>query len=63
MLGELDVDLRIGEKSFPFSMLVSDHVTEVMLGYDWLSHYEVVWDFKSKVVKIDGKNYMTMDRN
>ena len=42
VLGELDVDLRIGGKSFQFPMLVSDHVTETMLGYDWLSHYEVV---------------------
>ena len=62
VLGELDVDLRIGGEKFQFPMLVSDQVTEVMLSYGWLHHYEVIWEFKTKLVEINGRNYMTMDR-
>ena len=36
VLGEFEIDLELGSLILPTRFLVSDHVTEVMLGFDFL---------------------------
>ena len=44
-------------KSFSTTVtgLVSDHVTEVMLGVDWLAQNNVIWDFRRAQIRPGGR--------
>ena len=43
--------------------LVSDHVYEVMLGYDWLRKNKVAWDFANLSVVIDNFAFQLSSRD
>ncbi len=62
VLGEIEVDLELDDMKLPMRMLVSDHVTDVMLGIDWLQRYCIVWDFQGNLVKIRERIFPTWDR-
>ena len=46
--------LSISGNSYLVQALVSDHVTEAMLGIDWLILHGVVWPFGSQCIIVDG---------
>jgi len=47
----------VGSSPVIISGLVSEHVTEIMLGTDWLKENEVQWDFLRGEVTIQGEVY------
>jgi hypothetical protein len=52
ILGQVELCFRIQGKLFAAEFLVSDDVSLIMLGYDWLAKVGAVWDFSKKIVKI-----------
>jgi len=47
--------VKIGELVLPTRFVVSDNITEPMLGVDWLRGNRMVWDFAKDILWIDGK--------
>jgi hypothetical protein len=47
----------LGKSQIYIRCLVSDHVTEVMLGLNWLQEHGCIWDFTQGTVKLDGQTY------
>src|SRR3989442_15937285 len=52
LLGEATFDLHLGGLSIPTTALVSEHVTEGTIGYDWLSANNCQWKFGSNQIII-----------
>lgn len=57
ILGEVKFNLQLGRHRLPTSALVTEHVTEGMLGIEWLNQYKVKWDFLNQTLNFRGKNY------
>jgi len=45
VLGEIVMTISIGKFETTLHGIVSEHITEVMLGIDWLSDNKVIWEF------------------
>ena len=54
VLGEIEIDLELGPLILPTRFLVTDHVTEVMLGFDFLKSNKINWNFESDELSIQG---------
>ena len=52
ILGEASVKMKIGLFETTISGLVSEHISEVMLGIDWLTSNGVIWEFERSRWKI-----------
>ena len=55
--GEVTVPFKLGMLSLPIHMLVSDCITEVMLGIDFLSQRKCFWSFERKPITMDDTDY------
>jgi len=49
--------MQIGDYKTTIRGLVSEHVSEVMIGIDWKTANKVMWDFASKQITIAGKSF------
>jgi hypothetical protein len=56
------VNLKLGKLVVPMRALVSDHVSEGMLGYDWLAENDYYWGFKNGQVKIRNQEFKLRTR-
>ena len=56
LLGEVTMPIRIGEFETRVTGLVSEHVTDVMLGIDWVTENGAVWEFAESRLRI-GRTY------
>src|SRR6266516_1423972 len=56
ILGSMMSHFEIEGEPVTANLLVSEHVEEFMLGYDWLSQQHIVWDFSGKKVIFRGKD-------
>jgi len=54
-VGEVIMNVKIGELVMPTRFVVSDNITEPMLGVDWLRSNRMIWDFAKDILLIDGK--------
>jgi len=45
VVGEVTMDIRIGDLILPTRFVVSDNITEPMLGIEWLRCNRMIWDF------------------
>ena len=52
--GTATVNVFMGNHSFKVTGLVTDHVAEVMLGFDCLKEHNAIWDFKNDQITLDG---------
>ena len=50
--GQVSMPIHIGNVQSSVLALVTDHVSEVMLGIDWLTENGVIWDFHNQRIKI-----------
>ena len=57
VLGEIEINLELGPLILPTRFLVSDHVTEVMLGFDFLKSNKIQWNFDSDELSIQGIDF------
>jgi len=55
VVGEVMVDVRVGEFEIPTRFVVSDNITEPMLGINWLRHNRMIWDFAKDILLVSGK--------
>jgi len=62
VLGQATVLAKAGQQSFHITGLVSDHVHEVMLGIDFLSSHEVIWNFKTSKICLGGLTHQLSRR-
>jgi len=63
ILGEVSMPLSIGNFVTRITALVSQHVTEPMLGIDFLVKNKVVWDFAKSCVKIAGVSHLLCSKS
>jgi len=54
-LGETTITLTVGNIKTEVTGLISRHVSEPMLGIDWLVANGIIWDFSKSTIWIDGK--------
>ena len=62
ILGEVTLPLSIGNFSTTITTLVSRHVSEPMLGIDFLVDNGLIWDFAQSCVTIDGVKQLLRPR-
>jgi len=62
ILGRTVLPFRLNGNLIETSVLVSNDIEEPMLGSDWLTEHDCVWDFKSKQILVDGKKAVTRPR-
>ena len=46
LAGEVSIRLQLGDLSIPTTALVSEYVSEGMIGYDWLQENDCYWGFR-----------------
>ena len=57
VLGEIEINLELGPLILPTRFVVTDHVTEVMLGFDFLKTNKINWNFESDELSIQGLDF------
>jgi len=62
VLGEVMLQFRVDSFSTVVKGLVSDHISEVMLGIDWLVENGAVWEFGQRRIKLGNKYYPLSSR-
>ena len=62
VLGEATLSFKTQFFSSTITGLVSDHIAEVMLGVDWLTQNNVVWDFQGARVRLGGRGHLLYQR-
>jgi len=55
VLGEVTMNIQIGDLVLPTRFVVSDNITEPMLGVEWLRCNQMTWDFAKYILIINGK--------
>jgi len=55
VLGEATMDIKIGQLIIPTRFVVSDNITEPMLGVEWLRCNQMTWDFAQDILIIGDK--------
>jgi len=62
ILGEVDLPVNIGQHATRITGLVSQHVSEPMLGVDFLVENKAVWDFEKSEIWIANKSFQLHPR-
>src|SRR2546425_4751331 len=57
LLGEARLELHLGRLNISTTALVSEHIIEGMLGYDWLSGNDCFWGFGNKKIIIQDVSF------
>jgi len=55
VLGEVTMKIQIGDLVLPTRFVVSDNITEPMLGVEWLRCNQMTWDIAKDILIINGK--------
>ena len=55
--GEVTVEAAAGGHKFQIIGVVSDHISEISLGNDFLHEHEVIWNFRDKKIEFDGHRF------
>jgi len=62
VIGQTKLTFSFGSYTTSASVLVSADVEELMLGIDWLEQHDCVWDFRRKMLKVDGCSVTLMSQ-
>jgi len=57
VLGCTTLNAQIGSQFIDIDGLVSEHVSDVMLGIDWLQANAVTWDFARSEILLNGQRF------
>ena len=60
--GTAVVDIRMGDNRFEVTGFVTDHVAEVMFGFDCMREHNAIWDFKNDQITWDGIIHKLCDK-
>jgi len=55
VVGEVVMNVKVGELVLQTRFVVSDNITEPMLGVDWLRSNRMIWDFAKDILLINRK--------
>ena len=55
--GEVTVELKLGNLSFTTRALVSENISEPIIGFDWLVQNNVYWGFGNNQILIKGQTF------
>ena len=55
IMGEVNVDMLIGQSKLRHKMVASSAIAEVILGIDFLKEFKCRWDFEHGVININGQ--------
>jgi len=55
VLGEVMLNIQIGDLVLPTRFVLSDNITEPMLGVEWLRCNQMTWDFSRDILIINDK--------
>ena len=55
--GKISMMLKLGNLRIPTVALVSDYITEGLIGNDWLVKNEVSWGFGLGVIRLQGTEF------
>ena len=53
LLGEVTLRIRVGDFTTSIAGLVTEHVSEVMIGIDWMTANRAIWDFGMSRLRIE----------
>ena len=62
VLGEATLSFKTQFFTSTVSGIVSDHIAEIMLGVDWLTQNDAVWDFRKGQVCLGGRSHLLCQR-
>ena len=62
IIGETRLAAQVGNQRIYITGLVSEHVSDVMLGIDWLRAQGVIWDFATGQIVLNGLPYRLVSR-
>jgi len=54
VVGEVMIKIRIGDLILPTRFVLSDKITEPMLGVEWLRCNRMIWDFAKDILLVNG---------
>jgi len=54
VVGVVTINIRIGDLILPIPFVVSDNITEPMLGLEWLRCNRMIWDFAEDILLVNG---------
>jgi len=57
VVGEIILSVHVGDLTIPTRFVLSNNMTEPMLGVNWLRRNRIVWDFSKNLLIVDGKMY------
>ena len=57
VLGTVTLSMRLGEMNVPLHCVVVDNVSEVLLGFDWLSEHVESWDLRREEIRVNGGTF------
>ena len=63
ILGQIDIDLEINSLKLRKNFLVTEHIAEVMLGYDFPREHEVTWNFADSTITLHGQTIPTCNQH
>jgi len=63
MLGTMCLRYNVGSQTLVTKFLVTDHVDELILGYDWLAVNKCQCNFKKKVLLVNGQSVALRTRH
>src|SRR5208282_724261 len=49
--------MKLGQEPMEADMIATEHVTEIILGWDWLHAMGAIWNFQSGEVMLRGVNF------
>jgi len=55
VVGEIILIVHVGDLTIPTRFVVSDNVTEPMLGVNWLKRNRIIWDFAKDLLIINSE--------
>jgi len=57
IIGHVKVPMRLGREMLEIDMIATEHVTEIILGWDWLHAMGAIWNFQSGEIMLRGVNF------
>jgi len=62
VIGEKILNVHVGDLTILTRFVVSDNVTELMLGVNWLRPNRIIWDFSKDVLLVNGRKFSLISR-
>ena len=56
VLGEVELEVDIGERRIPTKFIVTDQVSEILIGIEWLQEHKCNINFAKSIIDIHGKS-------